>query len=401
MSDSKTVIAVQASLVSWEGGSDICANMWDGKLVVEHTLERVKQHFPEFPVWILSPDIPENKPLVKIAEKYNTNIILGAFNDVVSRYCLLPNEVKSVLRIIGMHPFFSVQLAKDLVECREGNPNFDVILSPENIDGQFITELFSLPALRNIADDMSLPKLRTDPARFLCTLGAQKHVLNANQYDTTSDRKKLRQLAQNVYQDDVLHADQIRMEQGFTENSQIFEHYRLGFEFAKDHSEAVTKSILDIGGALGFRNTLQKMSQIQLDYRVVDIDPEKIAQGRCHDPNTKFICGNCYNLPFSNDTFDLVFACEIIEHVEQPKRLVEEALRVAKPGGYIAISTPQNRSGEKPLNPHHLFEYTLQEFEEVCNSFNTAVTYFTFFSGTNFEEGLKTGNNMMSIFCKH
>jgi len=401
MSDSKTVIAVQASLVSWEGGSDICANIWDGKPVIEHTLERVQHELPNLPIWLLVPDIPENKPLEEVAKKLNANIVFGPFDDVVTRFCMLPNNVDSVIRLIGMHPFFSVELAKDIMDTREKDPSLDVVLPPENMDVQFTVGMFSLPALRAIAHDVSNPKLRIDPLRFLCDHKARNIILQDVQYDNAPDREQLRQLARQIYQDDVLHADQSEMKQELTENSQIFGHYRLAFDFAKEQSQVPTESVLDIGGALGFRRTLQEKSQFPLDYRVIDIDPDKISQGKSLDPETKFICGNCYELPFSDNTFDMVFACEIIEHLEQPEKLLDEALRVVKKGGFVAISTPQNRSGNKPLNPNHLFEFTLDEFSTFCNRVDAEITYFTFFSGLNFADGLKTGNNMMCIFQKH
>lgn len=396
-----TAVAVQASLVSWEGGTDICANRWDGKLVLEHTIEKVKNILPDLPVWILAPDIKENKPLIKIADKYKVNIIFGSFDDVVARYCLLPDNISHVLRLIGMHPFFSKKLVQDLLTEIETDPELDVVLPPSNVDVQFSTEVFSLSALREIANDISNPKLRIDPVRFLCAHNIRKRILEPGSYVNTNDIQQLRQLAKHVYQDDVLHADQGNINQNLTENSQIFGHYRLAFDYTRDQSVTEPESILDIGGALGFRKTLQGESETPLDYRVIDIDPDKISHGKTLDPETSFICGNCYDLPFNDNTFDLVFACEIIEHVEKPERLLTEALRVTKPNGFLAISTPQNRSGNKPLNPNHLFEFTLDEFSEFCKKFDADVTYFTFYSGLNYVKGLKTGNNMMSIFKKH
>ena len=99
--DCKTIVAIQASLISWEGGKDLCANIWGGKLVVEHTLERVRCDFADLPVWIVAPDIAENWPLKDIARNYEANVVFGSFNDVVKRFCLLPKEVCNILRIVG------------------------------------------------------------------------------------------------------------------------------------------------------------------------------------------------------------------------------------------------------------------------------------------------------------
>jgi len=45
-------------------------------------------------------------------------------------------------------------------------------------------------------------------------------------------------------------------------------------------------------------------------------------------------------LPFSDNSFDLVFSMDVIEHVENDFLFLKEKIRVAKPGGKIIIGTP-------------------------------------------------------------
>ena len=45
-------------------------------------------------------------------------------------------------------------------------------------------------------------------------------------------------------------------------------------------------------------------------------------------------------LPFEDESFDVVVAAELLEHLREPKRLVDEAARVLRPGGTIAGSVP-------------------------------------------------------------
>ncbi len=45
-------------------------------------------------------------------------------------------------------------------------------------------------------------------------------------------------------------------------------------------------------------------------------------------------------IPFADHTFDLVFSHEVLEHVDDDRRMVQEMVRVARRGGRIAIFCP-------------------------------------------------------------
>jgi SAM-dependent methyltransferase len=45
-------------------------------------------------------------------------------------------------------------------------------------------------------------------------------------------------------------------------------------------------------------------------------------------------------LPFPDRCFDVVLCLEVVEHVAEPPRLVEECFRVVKPGGHVVFSSP-------------------------------------------------------------
>ncbi len=45
-------------------------------------------------------------------------------------------------------------------------------------------------------------------------------------------------------------------------------------------------------------------------------------------------------LPFPNNTFDVVFSTEVIEHTPNPLQSVLEMYRTLKPGGHLVLSTP-------------------------------------------------------------
>ena len=46
------------------------------------------------------------------------------------------------------------------------------------------------------------------------------------------------------------------------------------------------------------------------------------------------------DLPFNDETFDLVLLLDVIEHLFDPDHVVQEIQRVLKKGGYVIITTP-------------------------------------------------------------
>lgn len=61
-------------------------------------------------------------------------------------------------------------------------------------------------------------------------------------------------------------------------------------------------------------------------------------------------------LPFADATYDLVLSTQVLEHVQDPKKVVSEMARVLKPGGHLFLTTPQS----SPLHnlPWNYFNFT-------------------------------------------
>jgi len=52
------------------------------------------------------------------------------------------------------------------------------------------------------------------------------------------------------------------------------------------------------------------------------------------------IVGSILEIPFSDNTFDIVVSSEVIEHTPDPKKAIQELYRVLKPGGTLVLSVP-------------------------------------------------------------
>ncbi|MDT5266919.1 MAG: hypothetical protein QOI90_3545, partial [Mycobacterium sp.] len=51
--------------------------------------------------------------------------------------------------------------------------------------------------------------------------------------------------------------------------------------------------------------------------------------------------GDALDLPWVDGAFDCVIASEILEHVPADDRVIDELIRVLKPGGRLAITVPR------------------------------------------------------------
>lgn len=57
-----------------------------------------------------------------------------------------------------------------------------------------------------------------------------------------------------------------------------------------------------------------------------------------------FELGDACRMPYPDATFDVVFSQGLLEHFEDPRPLIEEQVRVVRPGGSIVIDVPQRYS---------------------------------------------------------
>jgi SAM-dependent methyltransferase len=72
----------------------------------------------------------------------------------------------------------------------------------------------------------------------------------------------------------------------------------------------------------------------------LDIDPG-FAAAQPGGSAVEFVTGDACDLPFPDDSFDIVTMFDVLEHIPDDKRAAAEARRVAKAGGQILVSTPR------------------------------------------------------------
>jgi SAM-dependent methyltransferase len=77
-----------------------------------------------------------------------------------------------------------------------------------------------------------------------------------------------------------------------------------------------------------------------LDISTCELDQgRRLAQGR-EIVNLEFVAGSAYEMPFPDSAFGVVFSLDVIEHLSEPLRALQEFRRVTRPGGFVALSAP-------------------------------------------------------------
>lgn len=70
----------------------------------------------------------------------------------------------------------------------------------------------------------------------------------------------------------------------------------------------------------------------------LDLTPEMIAKAKEKNlPNTELIVGDCENLPFEAETFDVVINSQSFHHYPNPQDFFDSVYKVLKPGGCLIM----------------------------------------------------------------
>lgn len=127
------------------------------------------------------------------------------------------------------------------------------------------------------------------------------------------------------------------------------------------------KRVLDVGGSSGiFAKNFRKFIEVN-EYFLLDIDENKLEEGKEKNQGIIFLKGDVQNLPFPAKSFDLVICKDVLHHCENPSKGVSEIKRVGKK--YIIIEA---RRGDRWLD-HFLKEHnhlTEKKFKEIIKPKN-------------------------------
>jgi 2-polyprenyl-6-hydroxyphenyl methylase / 3-demethylubiquinone-9 3-methyltransferase len=147
-------------------------------------------------------------------------------------------------------------------------------------------------------------------------------------------------------------------------------------------------NILDVGCGAGFlTNALAEKGH---DVKGIDLSATSLDVARQHDRTNSvdYLHGDAYALPFASESFDVVAAMDILEHVEDPRRLIQEASRVLRKKGIFFFHTFNRnwisylliikgvdwfvRNAPKNMHVYSLF-IKPEELRKICLSFSLQI----------------------------
>jgi SAM-dependent methyltransferase len=85
-------------------------------------------------------------------------------------------------------------------------------------------------------------------------------------------------------------------------------------------------------------------------FRVVGIDFSTVALSKARQSGIEMVAVDVdEGLPFKANTFDYVWATDVLEHVFDPIHVVMEASRVLRNGGYLLLAVPNDLTLKRRL----------------------------------------------------
>jgi len=142
-------------------------------------------------------------------------------------------------------------------------------------------------------------------------------------------------------------------------------HHVARYKFACRY--CANKVVLDVGCGAAYGTEMLLKDGAARSVVGLDINLDGVEAGAIS--GLSLVLGDAMKLPFVDESFDVITAFEIIEHLDDAECALREIKRVLKTGGVALISTPRRDLWHKtPINPYHKNEFSFTEFKELIAS---------------------------------
>ncbi len=149
-------------------------------------------------------------------------------------------------------------------------------------------------------------------------------------------------------------------------NDDLWSEHVARYAFARRFAEG--RRVLDAGSGAGYGAAELSQSAASVVGLEIDRDAVEYARANYPLPNLSFELGSCTAMPFEAQSFELVVAFEVIEHLAEYRQFLDECARVLSPQGVFIVSSPnktyyeESRAQTGP-NPFHEHEFEPEEFQ--------------------------------------
>jgi len=100
--------------------------------------------------------------------------------------------------------------------------------------------------------------------------------------------------------------------------------------------------VLEAGCGIGAQTVILAKNNPDAKITSVDISPESLEKAREKVErngikNVRFLQADIFSLPFEDSSFDHVFVCFVLEHLQNPEKVMRSLKKILKPGGTITV----------------------------------------------------------------
>lgn len=160
--------------------------------------------------------------------------------------------------------------------------------------------------------------------------------------------------------------------------------------FSEVTSRKKVKAI-EIGCGEGFSTErLRKILPSNVELHASEYVKSLVPKAQKRNPKVKVIQESVYETTHKDNSFDLVFLLEVLEHLDYPDKALKELARILKPEGYLVLGVPREplwcslnmargkylkNFGNTPGHLNHWSTITLKRF--IQKHFGTIISHRT------------------------
>ncbi len=133
----------------------------------------------------------------------------------------------------------------------------------------------------------------------------------------------------------------------------------------------VGQDVLEAGSGEGYGTDVVRRAGARTVLGL-DYDAAAVLHARDRYSPNAFVRANLVQLPLAASSVDVVLSLQVVEHIWTPHDLLAEVARVLRPGGLLAMTTPNRLTfspglgrGERPTNPFHARELDADELASL------------------------------------